>query len=219
MTPERGTTVTAATPARSGGPGRAPASWHRPSARRGRDAAVRWAAALGMARRRNAGAAGAGPRRRWSRATIIAAFVLAPVPAVAGCGAGVVEAPVPTPPASVVRLCTALHGRLPQRLHGRPRRATTPRSPLVTAWGSPAIVVRCGVPRPSGLRPTSELAVLDGVSWLALPPDRPVTFTAVGRRAYVEVTVPPKYNPPGDVLLELAAPIKAALPANPDASL
>jgi hypothetical protein len=137
----------------------------------------------------------------------------------AGCGAGEVEVPVPRPPASVASLCRALHDRLPQRLHGLKRRATTPRSDLVTAWGSPAIAVRCGVPRPAGLHLTSQLAVINGVSWLPQPPDRPVTFTAVGRHAYVEVTVPAKYSPPGDVLNELTGPIKATIPANSDATL
>ncbi|MEV5753561.1 DUF3515 domain-containing protein [Actinoallomurus sp. NPDC052308] len=137
----------------------------------------------------------------------------------AGCGASEVEVPVPHPPASVVSLCRAFHDRLPQRLHGLKRRSTSPRSDLVTAWGSPAIVVRCGVPRPTGLHLTSQLAVINGVSWLPVPPDRPVTFTAVGRHAYVEVTVPPKYTPPGDVLNELTGAIKATVPANSDATL
>jgi hypothetical protein len=136
-----------------------------------------------------------------------------------GCGAGAVEAPVPRPPAAVNRLCLGLRDRLPQKVHGKARRTTTPRSPLVTAWGSPAIVVRCGVPRPSALKPTSQLVVINGVNWLPVPPDRPVTFTAVGRQAYVEVTVPPAYEPPSDVLIELTGPIKAAVPANPDGSL
>lgn len=138
---------------------------------------------------------------------------------VAGCGVGAVQVPVPSPPAAIARMCHTLRDRLPGRLHGQPRRATEPSSALVTAWGSPAIALRCGVPRPAGLQPTSELAVLDGVSWLAEPPDRPVTFTAVGRRAYVEVTVPPAYAPAANVLIDLAAPIKAALPANPDGAL
>jgi Protein of unknown function (DUF3515) len=137
----------------------------------------------------------------------------------AGCGAGAVEAPVPSPPASVAHLCQALRGRLPQKVHGRSRRATTPKSPLITAWGSPAIVVRCGVPRPTALQPTSELVTVNGVNWLGVPVDRPVTFTAVGRLAYVEVTVPGAYQPAGDVLIELAGPIKAAVPATPDGSL
>jgi hypothetical protein len=138
---------------------------------------------------------------------------------VSGCGAGAVEAPVPRPPAAVASRCQTLHGRLPQKVHGQARRATTPKSPLVTAWGSPAIVVRCGMPRPTALKPTSELVVVNGVSWLGVPVDRPVTFTAVGRLAYVEVTVPAAYQPPGDVLIELAGPIKAAIPAAPDGSL
>jgi uncharacterized protein DUF3515 len=137
----------------------------------------------------------------------------------AGCGAGAVEAPVPHPPAAVAHRCEALRQKLPPKVHGRARRATTPKSPLVTAWGSPAIAVRCGVPRPSALRPTSELVTVNGVNWLGVPTGRPVTFTAVGRLAYVEVTVPAAYQPPGDVLIELAGPIKAAIPASPDGSL
>lgn len=137
----------------------------------------------------------------------------------AGCGAGAVEAPAPRPPASVARLCQALRGRLPAKVHGHSRRTTTPKSPLVTAWGSPAIVVRCGVPRPTALKPTSELVTVNGVNWLGVPADRPVTFTAVGRLAYVEVTVPAAYQPAGDVLIELGGPIKAAVPATSDGSL
>jgi hypothetical protein len=136
-----------------------------------------------------------------------------------GCGAGAVVAPVPRPPAGIARLCQGLRDRLPAKVHGRARRATTPKSPLVTAWGSPAIVVRCGMPRPTALRTASQLVVVNGVNWLPVPPDRPVTFTAVGRQAYVEVTVPAAYEPPGDVLVELGGPIKAAIPATPDGSL
>jgi hypothetical protein len=137
----------------------------------------------------------------------------------AACGAGAVEAPPPHPAPAAGRLCRALRDHLPAKVHGLPRRPTTPKSPLVTAWGSPAIVVRCGVPRPAALRRTSELAVIDGISWLPVPPGRPVTFTAVGRRAYVEVTVPLKYAPAGNVLIELTGPIKATIPVNPDGSL
>jgi hypothetical protein len=117
--------------------------------------------------------------------------------ALSGCGSGAVEAPVPRPPAEVAARCRALHDRLPQKVHGFARRATTPKSPLVTAWGSPAIVIRCGMPRPAALKPTSELVVVNGVSWLGVPADQP----------------------PGDVLIELAGPIKAAIPASPDGSL
>jgi hypothetical protein len=53
--------------------------------------------------------------------------------AVSGCGAGAVEAPAPRPPAAVAARCRTLNGRLPQKVHGEARRATTPKSPLVTA--------------------------------------------------------------------------------------
>ncbi|GAA0361837.1 hypothetical protein GCM10010151_59800 [Actinoallomurus spadix] len=163
-------------------------------------------------------ARGGAPGRLRRAAPVVAVVAVLSVIA-AGCGASDVEVPVPRPPASAVSLCRAFHDRLPQRLHGLKRRSTSPRSALVTAWGSPAVVVRCGVVRPAGLHPTSELAVINGINWLAVPPDHPVTFTAVGRHAYVEVTVPPKYTPPGDVLNELTAAIKSTIPANSDATL
>lgn len=164
-------------------------------------------------------AGGPSPTRRTPPFGRVLPVALAASVLSAACGTGAVEVPVPSPPPAVAQLCRALHDRLPPRLHGLKRRATSPRSYLVTAWGSPAIALRCGVPRPAWLRPTSQLVDVNGVSWLPQPPDRPVTFTAVGRRAYVEVTVPPKYSPAGDVLFELAGPIKSTIPANPDATL
>lgn len=137
----------------------------------------------------------------------------------AACGTGSVEVPVPRPPAAIAKLCQGLRGRLPAKVGGKSRRSTSPESDLVTAWGSPAIALRCGVPRPAALHPTSQLVVVNGINWLPQPPDRPVTFTAVGRHAYVEVTVPAAYQPQGDVLIELTPAIKAAIPANADGSL
>jgi hypothetical protein len=137
--------------------------------------------------------------------------------AVAGCGAGAVRVPVPSPDAAVVRLCEGL--RLPEKVLGLERRDTSPESPLTAAWGSPAIALRCGVPRPAALRPESQLVKVNDVDWFGQPADRPVTFTAVARQAYVEVTVPPKYSPPGDVLIELGRPIAATVPAKPEGQI
>jgi hypothetical protein len=136
-----------------------------------------------------------------------------------GCGAGAVEVPVPTPESAAARLCDGLRDRLPGTLRGQERRDTRPGSARTAAWGSPAIALRCGVPRPPAMRQTSELVTVNGVAWFPQPPDRPVTFTALGRRAYVEVTVPAAYAPPGDVLIELTGAIKAALPAKPGGEL
>ena len=130
--------------------------------------------------------------------------------AVSGCDLDAVRVPVPSPDAATARWCGRLHDRLPGRLHAAPRRSTHPASPLVAAWGSPAIALRCGVPRPRALTPTSELAVVDGLGWLPEPPGRPVRFTAVGPPAYVEVSVPPAYAPPGEVLGALGPAIHGA---------
>lgn len=139
--------------------------------------------------------------------------------ALAGCGAGAVEVPVTAPDPAAARLCEGLRDRLPDTLRGEERRETRPASATTAAWGSPAIALRCGVPRPPAMRQTSELVTVNGIAWFPQPPDRPVTFTALGRRAYVEVTVPATYAPPGDVLIELTGAIKAALPARPAGEL
>ena len=134
----------------------------------------------------------------------------------AACG-GAVQVPVPEADAATKRLCQGL--RLPAKVHGEERRDTTPESPLTAAWGSPAIALRCGVPRPAALQPTSQLVTINGIHWFGHPADRPVTFTAVGRQAYVEVTVPPKYEPAGDVLIELGPSIKATIPEKPEGQI
>ncbi|WP_233525994.1 DUF3515 domain-containing protein [Actinomadura spongiicola] len=139
------------------------------------------------------------------------------VPLLAGCGDGAVQVPVPKPDAAVRRLCQGL--RLPEKVHGQQRRDTTPETPLTAAWGSPPIALRCGVPRPPSLRPMSDLVEINGVNWFGHPADRPVTFVAVSRQAYVEVTVPPKYNPAGDVLIELGPLIQATIPPKPEGQI
>lgn len=136
----------------------------------------------------------------------------------AGCASEVqVEPPSASGPAA--RLCGALHDRLPAKLHGNERRTVTPQSKLTAAWGDPALALRCGVPRPAALRPTSNLAEINGLSWLPQPEGTPTTFTLLGRQAYVEVTVPRTVKLPGEVLSELTPELKAALPKRPDGTL
>ncbi|MEU6035666.1 DUF3515 domain-containing protein [Actinomadura sp. NPDC047616] len=155
--------------------------------------------------------------RRTARARSAALALLPAALLLAGCGAGAVQVPVPTPDAATARLCAGL--RLPEKVHGQQRRDTSPESPLTAAWGSPAIALRCGVPRPAELRPESRLMTINGVDWFGVPADRPVTFTAVARQAYVEVTVPAKYAPPGDVLIELGSAITATIPEKPEGQI
>jgi hypothetical protein len=81
---------------------------------------------------------------------------------------------------------------------------------LTAAWGDPAVVLQCGVPKPPGLRPTSELVEVDGVSWFLDESRRGYVFTTVDWLVHVSVSVPksvPRAEVTG-VLVDLAGPVK-----------
>lgn len=141
-----------------------------------------------------------------------------------GCGASTdlrVEPPEP-PDEAAAAACEALVDALPDRLHQQERRDIEPADQSSAAWGSPAIVLRCGVEEPAALEPTSPCFEVSNVGWLATQDGEPaemggglegtVTFTSIGREAYVEVDVPDDYQPAADVLAELADPVDAAVP-------
>jgi len=86
--------------------------------------------------------------------------------------------------------CARLQDALPDEVDGRERRDTEPASERTAAWGDPPLVLRCGVPRPAGLTPTSEVLEVDGVEWFLTERPRAFVFTTVRRRPYVEVRVP-----------------------------
>ena len=126
---------------------------------------------------------------------------------------------VPAPPSNSAAdaPCTQLLGDLPTAIptstgtiSGRPAQSSWT---YVAAWGDPAIVLRCGVPRPSGLTPQSSafLVVTDGVTFLPVRQGNDTVFTAVDRAAYIEITVPTSYPQPP--LGPIADGIAKALPA------
>ena len=125
-------------------------------------------------------------------------------------------APPPANPAADAP-CTSLLGDLPTAiptssgtLSGRPAQSSWT---YVAAWGDPAIVLRCGVPRPTELTPQSSafLVVTDGVTFLPVKKGADTVFTAVDRAAYIEITVPASYAQPP--LGPIADGIAKALPA------
>ena len=128
-------------------------------------------------------------------------------------GNGPVQVVLPHPAAAQSIVCADLSARLPARLDGRGERPTRPSSPLVHAWGDPAIVLFCGVDRPPELTASSELTTVNGVSWLAVDEGRSWRFTAIGRSAYVQMVVPKSVGTPTDPLIDLADAILAAIPA------
>lgn len=126
---------------------------------------------------------------------------------------GPVTVAAPPPNSAADTPCTSLLGALPitlGTLSGRPARSTWT---YVAAWGEPAIVLRCGVPRPAALTPGSAALVVevDGVNWLPIQQSGATVWTAIDRAAYVEVTVPKSYAQPP--LAPIADAIAKVLPA------
>jgi len=137
----------------------------------------------------------------------------------AATGCGVVRMEPPTPDAHTAKLCRSMMARLPDTLYEQERIRVEPDSKLVAAWGSPTIAVRCGVERPAGLRPDSQLLSVNDIAWLPEPADAPTLFTAVGREAYVELTLPATYSPAAEALTTLSALIDQEIPALPPGEL
>jgi Protein of unknown function (DUF3515) len=153
------------------------------------------------------------------RAAVGAAGLLA----LAGCAQGPVRAAPPAPEsAAVARICRSLHRALPGKVDGLSRRDTKPDSDLTAAWGSTAVVLRCGGPVPPQLnpgdrlhyRPTSDAVGVNGVDWLPQMSRQGVRFTTVERKANVEVWVPRHYAPGWtDPLVDLAAAVRRSVPS------
>lgn len=128
--------------------------------------------------------------------------------------------PVPSPAAGSPE-CTGLLAKLPQQLtiHG----AAVPRRPLAepapagaVAWGDAGhdpLTVRCGLPAPAELTPTSQLVDVSGVSWLRLEEGGDASWIAVDRPVYVALTAPADSGT-GPVQ-DLSALIRANLPRKP----
>ncbi|MFF4350809.1 DUF3515 domain-containing protein [Streptomyces sp. NPDC001530] len=143
--------------------------------------------------------------------------------AIAGCSSADDNASVsvPSPNAKVTKLCQNLDTVLPRKVDGLSRKDPEPRSALTAGWGSPAIILRCGVERPPkmidpkvalGNDPKAAGGGVNGVDWLMEKQDDGSTrFTTANRSAYVEVTVPKGRDTSG-MLVDMAASIKKAIP-------
>jgi hypothetical protein len=143
---------------------------------------------------------------------------------VAACGAGPVEVTPTSPTGQAAASCSALIAHLPDTVaDGEQIQDISPSDALAAAWGDPPVVLRCGVSKPAALAPTSACFEVNGVGWLVtqrgkeVSGDHPlsgtVTFTTIGRAAYVEVSVPHADDrQPVDPLPALADAIKQTVP-------
>ena len=120
---------------------------------------------------------------------------------------------------AVSERCAQLTNLLPQRLEGLKPRVISPRSNLVHAWGSPPVVLTCGVAQPAGYSASSsETTEVDGVRWFQQRAGSAVSWTALrpgvaaGTTIYLRLTVPKHYQGQGAFLVDLAVPLRHALP-------
>jgi len=84
------------------------------------------------------------------------------------------------------------------------QRAIRVKGQNASAWGDPAIILRCGVEAPSSLGPGSRCDMVAGVGWFAENTADGYLFTTIGRRYFVSVEVPKKYDPASDALVDVA---------------
>jgi Protein of unknown function (DUF3515) len=133
----------------------------------------------------------------------------------ATCSAPVDVDPPDVDPAARA-ICGALADELPDVVLDLEREDTSPESDLTAAWGDPAIVLRCGVPAPEALEPTSSLVTVDGVDWFPEQLTAGYLFTTYGRSVFVEVSVPDDYAPEAGALTDLADALRATVPRTLD---
>jgi len=119
----------------------------------------------------------------------------------AGCATVSVEEPTPGP--EVAQVCGAVMAALPAEVLDQGRRTVEP-GVLSAAWGKPAIVLRCGVDAPPGLRNDSECIEVNDVGWYSEEVENGTIFTTIGRPAFVEVAVPAKFAPESGALADLS---------------
>jgi hypothetical protein len=121
---------------------------------------------------------------------------------------------VPTAPPSAAAdsACPALVDSLPGELVGETDRRVRSTSPYVRAWGNPAVVLVCGVDRPTRFTVGAALIQIDGVQWFVDTSDpKTVVWTAVDRPVYVQVQVPASTD--SAAVTELTAHLTKTLPA------
>ena len=129
-----------------------------------------------------------------------------PLPAVAGPRAA---------PGGAGTACRALAAKLPSRLDQLAGRDVNPAAPGLAAWGDPAVLLRCGVPKPAAFSTVAQNVIgINKVTWFVQPQAERAVWTVVDRSVYVEVSVPSGYAsrpivPLSDVVAEVlpAAPL------------
>ncbi len=112
---------------------------------------------------------------------------------------------VPAPDGQEARECAELTADLPKTIGSDlEKRDVKPDSPLLAAWGKPAVVLRCGVGTPATYRPGTDLTVVNNIGWFG--DDRPddVVYTAITREPRVALAIPKTHGSSFEVLVDLS---------------
>ena len=111
-----------------------------------------------------------------------------------------VTAPAPPQSAAQAASCAQVLAELPVQLGKLDPRVvhTTPDSPYVVAWGSPAVVLACGVDKPKSLYPGSDEQLfnagdLAGPYYSVSRSGDANVYTIIDRQPYIAITVPGQY--------------------------
>ena len=122
--------------------------------------------------------------------------------ALAGCGRAVPVTPAEMT-AEVGEQCKQLSVDLPEELAGERRIETMPDPDSTAAWGAPAIVWRCGTPKPTTFTADSQLLEIDGIPWYPQQLSSGNRFTAVESEPILEITIPAAYQNPAGIVADL----------------
>jgi hypothetical protein len=133
-----------------------------------------------------------------------------PSPAVSG-NTGPVAMPAPTLSAAHATMCLAFVAALPKSLRDLPERHVTNGSEQNAAFGDPPITAACGVAAITP-KPTDELYSTDDVCWAISTTAAGTVWTTVDRQVPVAVSIPKKYESPGQWANEFSPAIISALP-------
>lgn len=102
--------------------------------------------------------------------------------------------------------CTALYADLPREVAGL--ETILVEDDVAAAWGTPPVILRCGVGQPEALEPTSRCDMVAGVGWFTETTSDGFLFTTIGRQFSVSVDVPHVHSPPADALVDLATALE-----------
>ncbi|MCG7321230.1 DUF3515 family protein [Arsenicicoccus bolidensis] len=96
-------------------------------------------------------------------------------------------------PADTSAACVAAREHWPATVAGQERRDDVVGARSATAWGSPAIIARCGLaPQP----PSADQCIdVSGTDWVVQPLTDGTRLTSYGTDPAIEVLVPERYAP------------------------